>query len=77
MAGAKQDERTAFWDAYGPRNTSLPGAWRSPVYKARHLGAIRLERHRLGNADGVRESYVSPGKTLRAWVSLALEVLRR
>jgi hypothetical protein len=30
---------------------------RSRIYEARHIGAIRLERHRLGNTDGVAESY--------------------
>ncbi|MFB7438335.1 hypothetical protein ACFC01_08400 [Streptomyces mirabilis] len=31
--------------------------WRQKIYEARHLGAIRLERHRLGNHDGVKDSY--------------------
>ncbi|MGP4089559.1 hypothetical protein [Streptomyces sp. KR55] len=68
MASAKQDERTAFWDTYGQRDTSSADAWRALIYEARHLGAIRLERHRLGNVDGVRESYVSLGKILSALV---------
>ncbi|MEV6057577.1 hypothetical protein [Streptomyces sp. NPDC052107] len=55
-------ERTAFWDTYGPRDASSAGAWRALVYEARHLGAIRLERQRLGNVEGVSESYVSLGK---------------
>ena len=59
MASAKADERTAFWDTYGPRATSPAATWRSLVYEARHLGAIRLERHRLHNHDGVRDTYVS------------------
>ena len=59
MARAKQDERTAFWDTYGPRDTSDSTAWRSVVYEARHLGSVRLERHRLNNADGVRDTYDS------------------
>ncbi|MFF2101199.1 phosphotransferase family protein [Streptomyces sp. NPDC058202] len=57
MATAKQDERTAFWDTYGPRSDSPAATWRSLVYEARHLGAIRLERHRMHNADGVRDTY--------------------
>ncbi|MGV4891999.1 phosphotransferase family protein [Streptomyces viridosporus] len=59
MASAKQDERTAFWDTYGPRSTTSADAWRALVYEARHLGAIRLERHRLHNRDGVRNTYQS------------------
>ncbi|MFG1953963.1 phosphotransferase family protein [Micromonospora sp. NPDC048830] len=51
MAMAKQDERTAFWDTYGARDNSAHAVWRSRIYEARHLGAIRLERHRLGKAD--------------------------
>ncbi|MFC0057795.1 phosphotransferase family protein [Streptomyces actinomycinicus] len=66
MASAKQDERTAFWDAYGSRDASSAGAWRALVYEARHLGAIRLERHRLGNTEGVRDSYVALGKIVSA-----------
>ncbi|MFI2415673.1 phosphotransferase family protein [Streptomyces sp. NPDC018947] len=57
MACAKQDERTAFWDTYGPRDTSPAALWRSLVYEARHLGAIRLERHRLRKDEGVRDTY--------------------
>ncbi|MEU7184099.1 MULTISPECIES: phosphotransferase family protein [Streptomyces] len=57
MAQAKQDERVAFWEAYGPQDRSAAAVWRSRVYEARHIGAIRLERHRLGNTDGVRGTY--------------------
>ncbi|MFE5084438.1 phosphotransferase family protein [Streptomyces mirabilis] len=64
MACAKRDERTAFWDAYGPRDASRAVTWRSLVYEARHLGAIRLERHRLHNSDGVRDSYASMAAVL-------------
>jgi aminoglycoside phosphotransferase (APT) family kinase protein len=59
MASAKADERTAFWDTYGPRATSPAATWRSLVYEARHLGAIRLERHRLHKDEGVRDTYTS------------------
>jgi aminoglycoside phosphotransferase (APT) family kinase protein len=43
-------EQDAFWasDAYGPPGRSAAAMWRSHVYRARHLGAIRLENHRLG-----------------------------
>jgi len=27
------------------------------VYEARHLGAVRLERYRLGNIEGVESIY--------------------
>src|SRR5947208_2170362 len=59
MATAKSDERAAFWEKYGPLEQSENARWRQKVYEARHLGAIRLERHRLGNRDGVRASYDS------------------
>ncbi|MEX3104964.1 hypothetical protein ACSCBZ_21445 [Streptomyces niveiscabiei] len=57
MALAKQDERVAFWEAYGERDRSPAAVWRSLVYEVRHLGAVRLERHRLGNAAGVENTY--------------------
>ncbi|GAA2231298.1 hypothetical protein GCM10010360_63930 [Streptomyces nogalater] len=57
MATAKNDERTAFWQSYGTRDRSPAARWRSRIYEARHLGALRLERHRLGKADAVAESY--------------------
>ncbi|MGW2892647.1 phosphotransferase family protein [Streptomyces griseoruber] len=59
MASAKTDERTAFWDAYGPRAATAADTWRALVYEARHLGAIRLERHRLHNPSGVDDTYTS------------------
>lgn len=57
LAGAKTDERTAFWDTYGSRITGAVDSWRALIYEARHLGAIRLERYRLDNASGVRDTY--------------------
>ncbi|WP_093772942.1 phosphotransferase family protein [Streptomyces sp. yr375] len=57
MALAKQDERVAFWEAYGERDLSPAAVWRSLIYEVRHLGAVRLERHRLGNAAGVKNTY--------------------
>ncbi|MFJ2111078.1 MULTISPECIES: hypothetical protein [unclassified Streptomyces] len=57
MVTAKPDERRAFWETYGSLDQSEAAVWRSKIYEARHLGAIRLERHRLGNPDGVRDSY--------------------
>jgi aminoglycoside phosphotransferase (APT) family kinase protein len=58
MATAKPGtERDAFWDTYGARDTAPGAMLRSRIYEARHVGAIRLERHRLGNTEGVAESY--------------------
>nr|WP_228873882.1 aminoglycoside phosphotransferase family protein [Streptomyces halstedii] len=57
MATAKRDERVAFWETYGDRDCSAAASWRSLVYEVRHLGAVRLERHRLGNAAGVGSTY--------------------
>ncbi|TDD91070.1 hypothetical protein E1293_02565 [Actinomadura darangshiensis] len=59
MATAKQDERTAFWETYGTPSTTPRAVLRSRIYEARHLGAIRLERHRRGNTAGIRESYTA------------------
>lgn len=64
MVTAKSDERQAFWDTYDCLEQSEAAAWRSKIYDARHLGAIRLERHRLSNTDGVRESYSAMGAVL-------------
>lgn len=57
MALAKQDERVAFWETYGEPDRSPAAVWRSLVYEVRHLGAVRLERHRLGNPAGVEHTY--------------------
>ncbi|MBV2364123.1 phosphotransferase family protein [Streptomonospora nanhaiensis] len=57
MATAKADEREAFWESYGPLDRSEAAVWRARVYEARHLGAVRLERYRLGKAEAVSESY--------------------
>ncbi|GAA3425882.1 hypothetical protein GCM10018953_30650 [Streptosporangium nondiastaticum] len=52
-------ERDAFWDddGYGAPDRSPSAVWRSRIYEARHIGAIRLERHRLGDTGGVRCTY--------------------
>lgn len=39
----------------GRRARSPPARLRARLFEARHLGAIRPERHRLGNSDGVRD----------------------
>ncbi|GAA3081238.1 aminoglycoside phosphotransferase (APT) family kinase protein [Kribbella aluminosa] len=66
MAQAKQDEREAFWDSYGALDRSPGATWRAAIYEARHLAAIRLERHRLNKPDAVRQTYDSMSKILAA-----------
>ncbi|MFI5689676.1 hypothetical protein [Streptomyces sp. NPDC051636] len=55
-----------FWEVYGRLDQSENALWRRQVYEARHLGAVRLERHRLGNYEGVRASYDSMADILAA-----------
>ncbi len=58
MAGRRPGtERDAFWEAYGPLSTTSEAALRGLFYQARHIAALRLERHRLADAAGVTESY--------------------
>ncbi|MFF4755536.1 phosphotransferase family protein [Streptomyces sp. NPDC002514] len=64
MAKAKTDERTAFWESYGTPDRSTAAVWRERIYEARHLGAIRLERHRLAKPDAVEESYGAMAEVL-------------
>ncbi|MFG3012256.1 hypothetical protein ACGFZB_17710 [Streptomyces cinerochromogenes] len=66
MVTAKPDQRQAFRETYGPLYQSEDAVWRQKIYEARHLGAIRLERHRLGNHEGVRTSYDSMTNILAA-----------
>ncbi|MGN5392402.1 fructosamine kinase family protein [Streptomyces sp. JL7001] len=69
MARTKQDARMAFFDSYGRTAETDAGAWRRHVYEVRHLGALRLERHRLGNEAGVRDSYPLVAEELSALTS--------
>ncbi len=55
--GKPGDVRNAFWDGYGPLVQDPAARWRRLFYEARNLATIRLERHRLGNAEGVAASY--------------------
>ncbi|MGW7363935.1 hypothetical protein ACWGI8_11005 [Streptomyces sp. NPDC054841] len=64
MATAKADERNAFWESYGAQDRSPEAVWRAGVYEARHLGAIRLERYRLGKTEAVQESYGAMAEVL-------------
>ncbi|MET7994081.1 aminoglycoside phosphotransferase family protein [Amycolatopsis sp. NPDC005232] len=58
MALAKPGtERDEFWEAYGPLDTSPEARRRMLYYRARHLGALRLERHRLDQAEKLADSY--------------------
>jgi aminoglycoside phosphotransferase (APT) family kinase protein len=59
MAHAKQDEREAFWESYGQTAGSAAAIWRTRVYDVRHLAAIRLEHHRLGETARVEATYSS------------------
>ncbi|MBT2404624.1 aminoglycoside phosphotransferase family protein [Streptomyces sp. ISL-87] len=66
MARAKQDERLSFFEACPAPADTAPVRWRRHVYEVRHLGALRLERHRLGNQAGVRDSYLAVATELSA-----------
>ncbi|BCB74520.1 hypothetical protein GCM10022251_74410 [Phytohabitans flavus] len=67
MATAKPGtERDAFWETYGSLDHSPASVLRSGIYEARHIGGIRLERHRLGNVDGVRGTYDDMATVLTA-----------
>ncbi|MGW6197358.1 phosphotransferase family protein [Kribbella sp. NPDC055110] len=64
MAQAKPDERESFWQPYGPLNQAPTALWRAKIYEARHLAAIRLERHRLTNPKPLHESYATMAEVL-------------
>ncbi|SDL38135.1 Phosphotransferase enzyme family protein [Nonomuraea maritima] len=57
MAAAKQDERVAFWETYGERDLSPSAAWRARLYEILHLGAVRLEHHRLADTSAIAGTY--------------------
>lgn len=58
MAAAKPGtERDAFWQTYGAPDDSPHAVLRSRIYEARHIGTMRLERHRLGNVEGTHNTY--------------------
>jgi aminoglycoside phosphotransferase (APT) family kinase protein len=50
-------ERATFWDTYGLPSDDPNATWRSLIYQAVHIGAIRLERHRLGKHAKIPASY--------------------
>jgi len=57
-------DRDAFWDTYGQPLQSPGAAWRAALYRAVHLGAVRIERHRLGLTDRIPASYEEMAQVL-------------
>ncbi len=58
MAGRRSNpERDTFWETYGALDPSPDPAWRLLIYRAAHLGAVRLERHRVGHDDTIPQTY--------------------
>jgi aminoglycoside phosphotransferase (APT) family kinase protein len=79
MALAKPGtERDVFWDedSYGPPDATADAVWRRHVYEARHLGAVLLEAHRLGDRDGVRATYEKLATIVGELGSLGVASLR-
>lgn len=64
-AGRPGTERDAFWDGYGRLNQEPSARWRRLFYEARFLAMLRLERYRLGSADGVAASYGEIAEAIR------------
>jgi aminoglycoside phosphotransferase (APT) family kinase protein len=50
-------ERDSFWESYGDLSPTPGAVLRRLFYRARHIGANRLERHRLGKLDDVPGTY--------------------
>ncbi|MGA4837361.1 hypothetical protein [Streptomyces sp. G45] len=50
-AAITQDEREACREPYGALERSPAARWRARTCQARHLAAIRLERHRLAKPN--------------------------
>ena len=61
MVNSKPD-RLPFWDTYGQQQPTADSARRYLYYQARHLYAMRLERHRLGRAGD--DTYAQLGNVL-------------
>lgn len=62
----RNPQRDQFWDAYGPLADTPATTWRLLVYRATHLGAVRLERHRTGHHDTIPETYSDVSDVLDA-----------
>lgn len=63
---AGQRDRGAFFETYGTPDDSPDAIWRSHVYEARHIGAVRLERHRRGTVDRIPATYDDMRRVLAA-----------
>jgi aminoglycoside phosphotransferase (APT) family kinase protein len=57
-------DRDAFWDTYGRPDDSPDAVWRANLYRAVHIGAVRIERHRLGLDDKIAASYEDMAQVL-------------
>jgi hypothetical protein len=63
MAGQRPGtERAAFWETYGARQDTAPD--RALTYRARHVSAIRLERHRLRRHTKIAGRYAEMREVL-------------
>ncbi|MFF0149391.1 aminoglycoside phosphotransferase (APT) family kinase protein [Amycolatopsis sulphurea] len=59
-------ERDAFWETYGPLAATPQARRRALYYRARHLAAVRLERHRYEQRERLADSYTELGEVLAA-----------
>jgi aminoglycoside phosphotransferase (APT) family kinase protein len=57
VARKSTEAREAFRETYGQAETTSGAEWRTLVYQALHIGAARLERHRLRNFAKIPASY--------------------
>lgn len=65
MAGRRSSpERDTFWTTYGTLSTDPAAVQRRLIYRAGHIGAIRLERQRTGRVEGLAETYTEMAEVL-------------
>jgi len=57
-------ERDAFWETYGPPASTPSALRRALYYRASHIGAARVERHRL-RRDTVSDTYDQMSEVLQ------------
>lgn len=57
-------ERAAFWETYGVPPDTARAVWRAQIYRARHVSAVRLERHRLRRHTKIAGSYAEMREVL-------------
>jgi aminoglycoside phosphotransferase (APT) family kinase protein len=50
-------EWDGFWETYGAPADTEAAAWRTQIYRAAHIGAIRLERHRMDRHQQIPATY--------------------